>query len=44
MFFDKNDYKDEQITLDGKCVEYRAYRNIPYVDKPVNPEFQQLSC
>ena len=43
MFFDKNDYKDEQITLDGKCVEYRAYRNIPYVDKPVNPEFQQLN-
>lgn len=43
MFFDRNAYTVEETTLFGQTVRYRAWRNIPYVEKPVVPEYQQLN-
>lgn len=43
MFFDRNAYTVEETTLFEQTVRYRAWRNIPYVEKPVVPEYQQLN-
>ena len=43
MNFDKENFTVERIELDGITVEFRAFRNRIYVDKPVNPEFQQMN-
>lgn len=41
--FDPGIYTDEECTVQGECVRFRAWRGILYVEKPVNPEFQQLN-
>lgn len=43
MKFDKNQYAVEQVTLEGETIRFRAFRNLAYVDYPVNPEFQQMN-
>ena len=43
MVFDKNAYTIEEITLFGQTIRFRAWRNIPYVDRPTVPEYQQLN-
>ncbi len=43
MFFNQDASTMEEITLFGQTVRYRAWRNIPYVENPVVPEYQQLS-
>ncbi len=43
MDFDKNNYTIENIEVDGNNFTYRAFRNISYVAKPVNPDFQQMN-
>lgn len=44
MEFQKENYVVETITLAGENVEFRAFRNRVYVDRPVNAEFQQDEC
>ena len=41
--FDLNAYTAEECIVQGECVQFRAWRNIPYVEKPVDPEFQRLN-
>lgn len=43
MKFDKNRYTTEELTLEGETIRFRAFRNLAYADKPVNPEFQQMN-
>lgn len=43
MEFKKENYTIDVFDIDGKQVAVRAFRNRIYVDKPVNPEFQQLN-
>ncbi len=43
MHFDKENYKTEELTLQGETIRFRSYRNLVYVDRPVNAEFQQMN-
>lgn len=43
MKFDKNQYTVEEVTLDKETVRFRAFRNLVYVERPVNPEFQRMN-
>ena len=43
MVFDPNAYTVEETTLFGQTIRYRVWRNIPYVEKPVVPEYQRLN-
>lgn len=43
MKFDPQNYTVETASLAGQEICFRAFRRILYVDKPVNPEFQQLN-
>lgn len=43
MVFEKDAYIVEEITLFGQTIRYRAWRNIPYVEKPAVPEYQRLN-
>ena len=43
MIFDKNAFVIEEKTIGGESVRYRAWKNIPYVEKPAVQEFQQLN-
>lgn len=43
MNFDKGNFTVERIELEGIAVEFRSFRNRIYVDKPVNPDFQQMN-
>ncbi|MDO4333104.1 MAG: subtype B tannase [Eubacteriales bacterium] len=43
MNFDKNRFQTETVTLNGETVRFRSWRNLSYVDRPVNPEFQQMN-
>lgn len=40
--FDPNQYSKEKRTLGGKTIKYRAFRDISYVSKPVNSEYQKM--
>ncbi|MGN0434427.1 MAG: subtype B tannase, partial [Bilifractor sp.] len=41
--FDANKYSVEEKSIAGLTIRYRAFRNLIYVKKPVNPEFQQMN-
>lgn len=43
MHFDKNDYHVETLTLGKETLRFRSWRNLVYVDKPVNEEYQQMN-
>lgn len=43
MIFDKENYTVEKLTIAGETIEFRAFRGRIYVDKPVNPEYQQMN-
>lgn len=43
MKFDKEDYKVEELTLEGETIRFRSYRNMIYVNHTVNEEFQQMN-
>lgn len=43
MIFDKENYTIEKLTLEGRGITFRAFRNIVYVDKPAAPEYQQMN-
>lgn len=42
MNFDKNHYVVKELSLEGETLRYRAFLNLVYVDKPVNPPYQQM--
>ncbi len=43
MKFEKDNYKVEELNLKGESIHFRAYRNITYVENPVNKEYQQMN-
>lgn len=43
MNFNNKDYTVETVTLEEGTIEFRAFRNRVYVDKPVNEEFQKMN-
>ena len=43
MTFDKENYAVETMTIDGETIEFRAFRNLVYVEKPVDEAFQQMN-
>lgn len=43
MSFNPESYANEQLENNIQKIEYRAYRNIPYVKNPVSPELQVLN-
>lgn len=43
LAFDVTQYKINTLALEENTLTYRAYERIPYVAKPVAPEYQQLS-
>lgn len=42
MNFDKNHYVIKELRLGEETLRYRAFLNLVYVDKPVNPPYQQM--
>lgn len=43
MEFNRKNYEIDSFDIDGKIFEVRSFRNRIYVEKPVNPEFQQVN-
>lgn len=43
MKFDKTCYEVEEVTLEGETVRFRAFRNLVYVERPVNEDFQKMN-
>lgn len=41
--FKKNHYTIEEVTLCEETVRFRAFRDLVYVEKPVNVEFQKMN-
>ena len=43
MYFDKNDFSLETLTL-GECtIRFRSWRKLVYVKRPVEPEYQRMN-
>ena len=43
MHFDKYNYKVEEVTINGQTIRFRSFRNLVYVENPVNEDFQQMN-
>ncbi|MCD7742644.1 MAG: alpha/beta hydrolase [Ruminococcus sp.] len=43
MNFDKNSYIDKAVEMDDKRIHYREYRDILFVDKPIDDIFHRLN-
>lgn len=43
MKFDKNQYVTEELTLDKETIRFRAFRDLIYVEHPVNAEYQRMN-
>lgn len=43
MKFDKENYKVEELTLEKETIRFRAFRNLVYVEHPVNEAYQQMN-
>lgn len=43
LIFDRTNYTDEVLSLNGTPVAFRAYRNIPYVSSPKDAAHQSMS-
>lgn len=43
LTFDSSKYIVKECAVEGDTLSYRAFEHIPYVSKPVAPEYQQLS-
>lgn len=41
--FDKDKYDTQELTLEGETIRFRAYRDLVYVENPVDPEFQKMN-
>lgn len=42
MYFDNKNFATETLTLEGRTITFRAFRNLPYVDKPLLEGFQTI--
>lgn len=43
MKFDKNRYTVETLSLEGETIRFRAFRNLVYVEHPVDAEYQRMN-
>ena len=43
MIFDKRSCTTEDTSFGGETVRYRAWRGLPYVERPVVPEYQTIN-
>lgn len=43
MQFEKENYKIEELTLENETIRFRAFRNLTYVEHPVNKDYQQMN-
>lgn len=43
MYFNKDDYTVETLTLEDRTIHFRAYRNVIYVEHPVNEQFHKMN-
>lgn len=43
MKFEKDNYKIEELTLKNESIRFRAFRNLTYVEYPVNEAYQQMN-
>lgn len=43
LIFDADAYTVETMELEGKKLIYRAFKNIPYIENPADPQMQRLS-
>lgn len=43
MKFEKDKYKIEELTLEGEIIRFRSFRNLTYVEHPVNEAYQQMN-
>lgn len=43
MNFDRNSFSKETVTAAGHALKIRAWRDLVYVEKPVNPAFQRMN-
>lgn len=43
LLLDTEHFKHQQITVDGQVIQVRAFEGIPYVARPVEPEYQVLN-
>jgi len=41
MKFDETQYEVEEMALSGECIRFRAFRNLVYVERPVNEDYQK---
>lgn len=43
LVFDGSGYADKTLTVGGRTIAYRAFENIVYVSRPVEPKYQALN-
>lgn len=43
MHFDKNSFQLETLTLGGETIRFRSWKNLVYVERPVNETSQQMN-
>ncbi len=43
MNFNRENYQVEELTLGQETIKFRSFRNLVYVEHPVNPEYQQMN-
>lgn len=43
MKFETDNYKIEELTLNDETIRFRAFRNLTYVEYPVNEDYQQMN-
>lgn len=43
MKFDETQYEVEEMALSGECIRFRAFRNLVYVERPVNEDYQKMN-
>ena len=43
MKFEKENYKIEELTLENETIRFRSFRNLTYVEHPVNKDYQQMN-
>ncbi len=43
LTFDEKNYSEEEMTLEGITIRFRAFRHLVYVEHPVNEDYQQMN-
>ena len=42
MRFDRDQYTVEELEAEGRSIRFRAWRDLLYVDRPVDPAYQRM--